>query len=144
MHCGFSDSQLSKRVDLTDLIGKPYKEEGRGPDAYDCYGLAIEVCRRYGIILPNYVISPNDIEMVHGIATLHHGWVECDRRNPPVPSVMAIKFNRPKINHVGVYIGNGKFIHIAQDITAHISRIDHPLWKNNIVGYYLPAYKGDG
>lgn len=31
-----------------DLLNKPYKAHGRGPEAYDCYGLVLECCRRAG------------------------------------------------------------------------------------------------
>ena len=31
-----------------DLLNKPYIPHGRGPDAYDCYGLVLECCRRAG------------------------------------------------------------------------------------------------
>ena len=37
---------------FSDLIGKPYKKNGRGPDSYDCYGICIEVCKRIGTKLP--------------------------------------------------------------------------------------------
>lgn len=33
---------------IQDLIGKKYLRNGRGPDAYDCYGLVIEIARRMG------------------------------------------------------------------------------------------------
>lgn len=128
-------------VDLTDLIGKPYQDGGRGPHAYDCYGLAIEVCRRYGIMLPQYIISADDVALINGIATLHQGWIKCDP-NGTIPCVMALRFDSRYINHVGVYLGKGRFIHIAKDIRVHISRIDHPLWKDNIAGYYLPEKGG--
>lgn len=32
-----------------DLIGKPYKPRGTGPDAYDCWGICVEVLKRLGI-----------------------------------------------------------------------------------------------
>ena len=36
-------------IDVTDLVGKPFLHCGRGPDAYDCFGLVLEVLRRVGI-----------------------------------------------------------------------------------------------
>ena len=43
-------------VDVNDLIGKPYRLGGRGPDAYDCWGLVREVLRRMlpGQALPDW------------------------------------------------------------------------------------------
>jgi len=36
---------------IDDLIGLPFQYGGRGPAAYDCFGLTQEVLRRYGIEL---------------------------------------------------------------------------------------------
>ena len=32
-----------------DLIGKPYEPHGTGPEAFDCWGLCVEVLKRLGI-----------------------------------------------------------------------------------------------
>ena len=41
---------------LDDLIGKPFKLGGRGPDAFDCWGLVREVMQRMrpGLALPDW------------------------------------------------------------------------------------------
>lgn len=48
-------------------IGKPFSWYGRGPDAYDCYGLARAALADFGILLPNYEYQENDHD---GISTL--------------------------------------------------------------------------
>jgi cell wall-associated NlpC family hydrolase len=37
---------------LDDLPGKPWERGGRGPGAYDCWGLVLEVRRRLALPLP--------------------------------------------------------------------------------------------
>jgi cell wall-associated NlpC family hydrolase len=37
---------------LADLPGRPFASGARGPDAYDCWGLVLEVRRRLGMALP--------------------------------------------------------------------------------------------
>jgi cell wall-associated NlpC family hydrolase len=46
-----------------DLLGTPFKRGARGPDSYDCYGLAIEMFRRAGVELPDFE-SPGTLEEV--------------------------------------------------------------------------------
>jgi len=41
-------------VQIDDLIGKHYAIGARGPDAYDCWGLVLELVRRAGGKLPDY------------------------------------------------------------------------------------------
>lgn len=50
-------------IDVSDLIGRPYIENGRGPDGYDCYGLAIEVEKRLGRTLRDAVYENHDKEL---------------------------------------------------------------------------------
>lgn len=50
-------------IDVSDLIGLPYFDNGRGPDGYDCYGLAIEVERRLGKELRDAVYDNHDTEL---------------------------------------------------------------------------------
>lgn len=38
-----------------DLLGVPYRRRGRGMDGMDCYGLAIECCRRAGMELGDMI-----------------------------------------------------------------------------------------
>lgn len=127
-----------ENVKLVDLIGKPYKDEGRGPDSYDCYGLAIEVFRRCGIELPDYKIKPEQVEIIDEVIQIHSGWEPVEPKCLPVPCLITLKFNSTCSNHVGTYIGNGKFLHIAKNICVHCSDINSPAWRNNITGYWLP------
>lgn len=46
---------------IDDLIGVPYKDNGRTLDGLDCYGLAIEVEKRLGKNLRDVVYNDNDI-----------------------------------------------------------------------------------
>jgi len=75
-------------IDVSDLIGKPWSWGARGPDAYDCFGLLIEVSRRYGIDWkPNDMLRdvPYSLDgMKAAIDALLPGsnWVEVDTARP--------------------------------------------------------------
>lgn len=99
-------------VDVTDLLGKPYVLHGRGPDGYDCYGLVIEVCKRYGIDLPDFDYQSYSEEFVlRNITTLeasHHAL----KINVLVEgAVILFESSKGFKNHIGVYIGDNQIIH---------------------------------
>ena len=103
-------------IPIADLIGKPYRDNGRGPDAYDCYGLAIEVERRAGYKL-------NDVQYTDHAPSL------C---NKYAPTLNVYKLDKPREGallemytdgelHIGVCINEREFIHE----TKYGARINH-------------------
>ncbi len=124
---------------LDDLIGKPFVDGGRGPDFYDCWGLASEVFRRFGIVIPDYRVGALDQTAIFNAYRQYQGaWRELAPGDFPVPCLIFMKFNSPVGNHVGVYIGGERFIHARAKTCSCIERLDHPYWKNAVIGYYLP------
>jgi cell wall-associated NlpC family hydrolase len=77
------------------FVGVPYVYGGMSPRGFDCSGFTAYVYRRFGIRLPHYTVAqyrrgrnirvrrlrPGDLVFFHGLS------------------------------HVGVYVGNGRFIH---------------------------------
>ena len=125
-------------VEILNLIGKPFVDGGRGPDAYDCWGLCVEVYRCFGIELPDYKICCHDSEAFDKLyardiqTRRRHDWPDV-----PTPAVLTIRFNSPKfVNHVGVYIGGGRFLHTREKTGVVIERVDSMYWKHRIEGFY--------
>ncbi len=123
-------------VDLNDLIGKPFDQDGYGPDKFSCYGLAVEVYRRFGFDIPKTNISvcackeASEKEIQDQMA---RSWVKTDMLE--VPSAVLIASRNPEFaNHIGVYIGNDRFIHITLNRNAVIDRLSN--WKKRIIGFY--------
>jgi hypothetical protein len=87
--------------------------------------------------LPDYKLCCHDSE---GFQKLFSndvtGRLRHDGADIPVPSVVAIRFNSPFVNHVGVYIGGGRFLHTREKTGVVAERTDAPYWKHRIVGYY--------
>lgn len=125
-------------ISFIDLLGKSFVNGGRGPEEYDCYGLATEVFRRFGIELPDYRISCEDYSRIDStIEEEKSRWIRCER--PETPSIVVMRFNSRLYNHVGVYIGDGKFIHTAKKTGVRIENIGSMYWKHRIEGYYKPG-----
>lgn len=132
-------------VTYADLIGVPFKNRGRDIRAgFDCYGLVMEVYRRHGMLLPEFTADYDDCDKVSHII---HGQTRSDTWQHvsaplPVPCVVAIRFGvpAPLVNHTGVYIGDGKFIHIREKTGVCIESIHSIAWKHAIAGFFI--YKG--
>ena len=125
---------------IKSLIGAEFVDGGRGPDGYDCFGLVREVYKRYGIILPDYQIACYDVfNVTKEIENNRPNWVKCSLENAPVPCIAAFRVSAPMVNHVGIYLGDNKFIHTREKAGAVIESLDAPAWRHRLEGLY--AYK---
>lgn len=131
---------------ISDLIGIPFKDGGRNrKEGLDCWGLACEVYRRYGIKLPDYRIPACDKAGIFAkYQNAKSNYIEVSG-DLPVPCLVFMRFNSAFGNHIGVYIGNGKLIHARAKSNSCIERIDSPCWRSNIIGFYVPreGWKGE-
>lgn len=124
---------------VADLIGVPFADGGRGPDAFDCWGLCREVFRRFGVELPDYEICCYDAEsFIHQFTEERPLWRRHEPPGIPVPALIAIRFNAPNVNHVGVYIGDGKFLHTREKTGVVVELLCSPAWRRRIEGFYTP------
>lgn len=122
--------------DFTDLIGKPFEDN----DTANCWATAKEVFRRFGTDnLPDYRIGCEEASLINAaIDEQRERWIKCDPNNPPVPSLIVIRYGSQWCNHTGVYLGNGQFIHTREKVGVNIDRIDAISWKRKIEGFYVP------
>lgn len=82
-----------------DQIGKPYKWAAAGPSSFDCSGLVVYVYKNaLGITLPHYT------------GDLMKKGTKVSRENLKPGDLVF-----PSDHHVGIYTGNGKFIHAPQE-----------------------------
>jgi len=123
-------------INFNDLIGKPFDSDGYGPDNYSCYGLAVEVYKRYGIYIPRTNISvcacreASQQEIQDNIIKY---WEPTDIWD--IPTALLIRSIDPGFaNHIGVFIGDGKMIHVTINRNVVIDRVSN--WKHKIIGKY--------
>ena len=105
-----------------DQLQTPYRYGGASPAGFDCSGLVYYVYRLNGIHIPRtthdqrrtahpiklHDLAPGDLIFFHG--------------------------RRQKAYHVGLYIGEGRFIHASTSQRKVIlSHIDNPYWKRKRV-----------
>ena len=122
-----------------DLIGLPFVDGGRGPAAYDCWGVAMELFKRQGKPVKDYPINAVDVD---GIAKqMHNDESLWHKLEAPFLGCLVLLRLTPGCwaNHVGIYIGDGRFIHSYVVTGVCIDRLRK--WKSRIVGFYEPGRK---
>jgi len=121
---------------LNDLIGKPFHEDGYGPDNYSCYGLTVEVFKRFGIDIPRTNISVcacKDASQKEIKRHLKKYWKkETELKSPAFVVIRSV--HPDYADHIGTYIGDGKLIHVTMNTNVVVDRIAN--WKHKIIGYY--------
>jgi cell wall-associated NlpC family hydrolase len=110
-----------------DLLGKPFLADGRGPDAFDCVGLLLEVQRRLGNCTVRYNSNENDL----GLARTT--W---ERVQYPEPGDgILLRSDNPKW-HIGVVAGGGFMLHAFPGRGVARERYDAFPWHKRIEGFY--------
>jgi peptidoglycan DL-endopeptidase CwlO len=79
-------------------LGVPYRWGGESPDGFDCSGLVAYVYAQLGVSLPHYTVAQWNATEPIPVSDLEPGDL--------------VFFNG--LGHVGIYIGNGQFIHAPE------------------------------
>jgi cell wall-associated NlpC family hydrolase len=112
------------RSEATKWIGVPYRTGGTTRAGMDCSGL---VCRMYEnvarIQLPRTSFDQSRI----GVSVLQN-------QLRPGDLVFFQTSARPEINHAGIYLGDGRFVHSSTSHGVIYSTLKEP--------YYIQTYRG--
>lgn len=126
---------------LQDLIGTKFIDGGRSKQTgFDCWGVVLEVFRRFGYNLPDYKISCEAIPEINGTIQQNKPfWKKIEPGKLITPALLVIRFNSSNLcNHTGVYVGDSRFIHTRQRTGVVIEDIESPAWRHVIEGFYVP------
>lgn len=129
------------RLDYRDMIGKPFVEGARGPDGYDCYGVFFEINRRLGKRVPNTKhIAVACVEAIENEIDSYL-WMFDPVEKPAPGDGVLIRGDRGRLSHIGVIVERDKFMHASAE-QVHVSRLNHPLWRDRIKGIYRYVDRG--
>lgn len=115
-----------------ELIGAPFAYGGRGPDAFDCYGLVMHLLREnHGIEVPDFASSSEQPVIMARIATGVQDWEQVSA----APGTVALFRIGRYISHCGYLLDSTRMIHTWEDSDGVvIERLDP--WKQRTVGFY--------
>jgi len=132
--------RVKAKLDLKDLIGRPYKAGGRGPADYDCWGLCMSIAEKTGGRLPDLDIpQDNDTraELVNRQQAGHFKRLDvpaagCLVLFRIIDDAGAIKW------HVGTVLPDAHhFIHTTEKMGVNIAALDRQPWKLFVEGFYI-------
>ncbi len=108
-----------------DFIGIPYQWGGTSEQSgFDCSGLTMVVYRQNGLNLPR--VSRKQYQTGR---LVHPGFIQKG------DLVFFATRRANQVSHVGIYIGNGKFIHApASGRKVEIERLSNPYFRSKFVG----------
>jgi murein DD-endopeptidase len=103
------------------MVGKPYKYGGTSPAGFDCSGLVLYSYKRAGLVLPHSTDRQRALSRPIKVADLRRGDL--------------VFFNQEgkKYGHVGIYIGDGRFVHApSSGKSVRSDRLDTPYWRKHL------------
>jgi cell wall-associated NlpC family hydrolase len=120
------DADLQLRGELQRYLGTRYKRGGTGGDGFDCSGFARSIYRKhFGVDLPHNAQSQFQLPM---FAKLNEKALKTGDL-----VFFASTAQKKRINHVGIYLDDGQFIHAESKRGIVISSIDEEHWRNRLV-----------
>lgn len=132
-----SDSPLSSfglteqkfEDEAKEFLGIPYRKGGTSKRGLDCSGFARMIYDRlFGIDLPHNSIgqfSSSELQKITTTADLQPGDLIFFGNTSK---------KKRRINHVGVYLSDGQFIHASSSQGVTVSSLDDRYWKKRFVG----------
>lgn len=111
-------------IELADLIGIPFKVHGRDKTGMDCYGLLIEISKRLGVNFPDAFYNSVDNSSKENTYNFLYENLPLEKINELEKYCVISMFMGGKFSHVGVYLGQGKFIHSTENCGVCIQNIN--------------------
>lgn len=110
------------------MVGRPYKYGGASPAGFDCSGLVQYSFRQAGITLPRNTVQQRSATRLIKVAELRRG------------DLLFFNQEGKKYGHVGIYLGDGKFVHApSSGKSVRSDALSNPYWKKHLSEVRRPA-----
>lgn len=104
------------------MAGSPYRYGGATPHGFDCSGLVYYAYRKAGISVPRTTQAQYRRSERIALTDIHRG------------DLLFFKLASRGVSHVGIYTGNGKFIHAPSNgKRVSYAQLENPYWKKRLL-----------
>lgn len=129
-------------MNFEKYIGIPYVEKGRDETGADCWGLVRLIYKNeLNIDLPSFSAEydTSDNERLEELfAQYKEGWESTD--SAEVGDVVIFRVFGYE-SHIGICIGENKFLHVREGRDTVIESLDNPKWSKRITGFFKYSEK---
>jgi len=125
-------------IKYSKYIGLPYKNGGRDFNGVDCYGLLYLFFKtELNINLPDFLeLNYEDSWYKNGenhiLNNIGTKWIKVDKPYKAFDGLVFFLGTKRIANHIGLYIGRNRILHIYESITSRIDTLDK--WENKLYG----------
>jgi cell wall-associated NlpC family hydrolase len=104
-------------------LGVRYQKGGASPNGFDCSGYVMYVYMKNGVLLPR------SVQAQYGVGR------KISRDEMQTGDLVFYKTSRKKYSHVGIYIGDHRFIHAPRTgKRVSYADMDKSYWKKRYIG----------
>ena len=111
---------------INEYLGVPYRRGGTGRNGFDCSGLS----RRFYLDVFEIDLPHNSKEQ--SMLDIFDK-VPLNRQHFESRDLLFFQNKKKRINHVGIYLEDGKFLHATPRGGVIISSLDETYWKHSLV-----------
>ena len=109
------------------FLGAPYLWGGRSTAGFDCSGFVQTVFELNGLYLPRD--TGQQIKVGKEIGT--------DYSEAKKGDLVFFSNSNGRVNHIGIYLGEGRFIHSSGIVQVNGLKSDDPLYKEQLLNRYM-------
>jgi len=118
------EKQFEKKV--KDYLGVPYRRGGTSKNGMDCSGFVRTLYDDFfNIELPHSSREQYQFSVLRKISKI---------RMQPGDLLFFSDKKKKRVNHVGVYLSGGRFIHASSSVGITVSRLNESYWQKRFVG----------
>ena len=117
--------------DLKEVLRyKNFKWRGRDKEGIDCFGFFLDCCKRMGMEVPDYVYNEKNAAKLL-LKEYHKFFMRVD-----IPHIGDAILFRGNPLHIGIYVGEKRFIHFRKDMGAKVDNLYQKPWADQVYGYF--------